>query len=98
MQKREMWIEDRRGEITFAKEQGLAEGLAQGISQGVAQGQMGIILRQLERRLGELPESAIAQIQQLSLDQLAELAIAILDLHNLEDLSQWLSSKLNHNN
>jgi predicted transposase/invertase (TIGR01784 family) len=98
MQKREMWIEDRRGEITFAKEQGLAEGLAQGISQGisqgVAQGQMGIILRQLERRFEEVPESAIAKIQELSVDQLAELAIAILDLDNLEDLSQWLQQKL----
>ncbi len=90
IQRREMWIEDRRGEITFAKEQGLAQGLAQGI----AQGQMGLILRQLERRFGEVPESAIAQIQQLSVDQLAELAIAILDLHNLEDLSQWLQQKL----
>jgi len=100
MQKREMWIEDRRGEITFAKEQGLAQGLAEGrlegISQGVVQGQMGVILRQLERRFGEVPESAIAQIQQLSVDQLAELAIAILDLHNLEDLSQWLQEKLSH--
>jgi len=60
LQKRETWIQDRRGETIFAKQEGLAEGRLEG--------QMGLILCQLERRFGELPESAIAQIQMLSPD------------------------------
>lgn len=48
-----------------------------------------LILRQLTRQVGELPESARVKIDTLSLIQLESLAEALLDFSNLSDLEVW---------
>lgn len=48
-----------------------------------------LILRQLTRQVGELPESARVKIDTLSLMQLESLAEALLDFSNLSDLEVW---------
>jgi hypothetical protein len=49
-----------------------------------------LILRQLTRRLGELPEPVRSHIERLSLPQLEALGEALLDFPNLADLETWL--------
>jgi predicted transposase/invertase (TIGR01784 family) len=49
-----------------------------------------LILRLLARRVGALPNRAVAQINTLSLEQLENLGEALLDFTGLEDLLAWL--------
>ncbi|MEO1404691.1 MAG: DUF4351 domain-containing protein, partial [Cyanobacteria bacterium J06635_1] len=74
-------------------QEGLQEGIRQGIQQGIHQGiqkERMLILKQLHRKVGEVPESEKQKIQQLSPDQLENLGEALLDFSSLEDLSTWL--------
>lgn len=52
-----------------------------------------LILRQLPRRVGEVPESIRVQIDTLSLTQLESLGEALLDFSNLSDLETWLAQE-----
>ncbi|MBD2483086.1 DUF4351 domain-containing protein [Planktothrix sp. FACHB-1365] len=52
-----------------------------------------LILRQLTRQVGELPESVRIQIHTLSLMQLESLGEALLDFSNLSDLEIWLAQQ-----
>jgi hypothetical protein len=48
-------------------------------------------LRQLHRICGPLSDATTAQIQALPLEQLEELAEALLDFGGLDDLTAWLA-------
>jgi Domain of unknown function (DUF4351) len=49
-----------------------------------------LVLRQLQKRFGELPQSSREQIQSLSVNQLEALGEALLDFAGLDDLLAWL--------
>jgi predicted transposase YdaD len=51
-----------------------------------------LVLRQLQRRVGEIPQEVREQIQALSLEQLEALGEALLDFTAFEDLRDWLDS------
>ncbi|MDS3861818.1 DUF4351 domain-containing protein [Thermosynechococcaceae cyanobacterium BACA0444] len=65
--------------------------LQKGVQQGLKQGEATVVIRQLQRRFGELPSSVITQIKALPLSQLEALADALLDFRSLTDLAPWLS-------
>ncbi|NEO95945.1 MAG: Rpn family recombination-promoting nuclease/putative transposase [Moorea sp. SIO3G5] len=93
LHKREVFMEDRKGEIRQALEQGKEEGREEGKLEGQEQGRLlmqGLISRQLEGKLGEIPSEIIEGIQQLSLDQLEGLGVAMVDFTTSVDLSNWL--------
>ena len=50
-----------------------------------------LILRLLNRRLGEISSTLSQQIRELSLEQLETLGEALLDFTSLTDLTAWLS-------
>ncbi len=50
-----------------------------------------LILRLLNRRVGEISASTLEQINTLSLEQLESLGEALLDFTAIADLTQWLS-------
>jgi Domain of unknown function (DUF4351) len=50
-----------------------------------------LILRQLNRRVGTLPETIQAQVEALSLEHLEMLGEALLDFTGLADLENWLA-------
>lgn len=50
-----------------------------------------LILRQLTRRVGELPQEARSQVESLSLEQLENLGEALLDFTSMTDLNSWLA-------
>ena len=52
-----------------------------------------MIMRQLNKRFGEVPESIKNQLQDLSLEDLENLSVDIFDFNTLEDLSNWLANK-----
>jgi predicted transposase YdaD len=73
-------------------ERGREEGKEEGRQEGRQAGELGIILKLLKRRLGELPPEIQQLIQSLSVNQLENLSEALLDFRNLTDLVNWLES------
>jgi len=77
-----------------AFDEGRVEGQLQGQAQGQAQGQkkeaVTLILRMLRRRLGPLDTAQETKIQSLPLSELEALGEALLDFHNMAELTAWL--------
>ncbi len=79
------------------RQEGLQLGLRQGIEQGLQEGlqqQQALILRLLNRRVGNIPTDLQTVIEQLSRTELEDLGEALLDFTTLSDLSNWLESHL----
>ncbi len=68
--------------------------MEQGMERGAKQEAQSIILRQLTRRVGELPDPVRSQIDALSITQLESLGEALLDFSNLSDLAAWLTEQV----
>lgn len=62
---------------------------------GYERGQQELVLRQLQKRVGELPEDVKKQVQSLSLQDLEALGEALLDFTTMDDLLNWLQAHLN---
>jgi len=62
---------------------------------GYERGQQELVLRLLQRRVGELPEEVKKQVQCLSLQDLEALGEALLDFTTIDDLLNWLPAHLN---
>jgi Domain of unknown function (DUF4351) len=69
-------------------------GIEQGIEQGIERGERSLILKQLTRRIGQLPEAVRSQIGTLSIAHLESLGEALLDFANLTDLETWLATNV----
>ena len=65
--------------------------MEQGIEQGLQQGEIVLILRLLTRRFGPLTPAIETQIRNLSLEQLDNLADALLDFQTETELQEWLA-------
>ncbi|MEC4895440.1 MAG: DUF4351 domain-containing protein [Oscillatoria sp. PMC 1051.18] len=72
------------------RSEGLQQGLQQGRSEGLQQEARSLVMRLILRRFGTIESELEAQIEQLSLSQLEELAEALLDFTALTDLTNWL--------
>ncbi|MEH2236153.1 Rpn family recombination-promoting nuclease/putative transposase [Nostoc sp.] len=73
----------------------LAEGEQIGEQIGEQRGEQrerSLILRQLTRRIGELPQEVLKRIETLSLEQLENLGEALLDFQAIADLEVWFST------
>ena len=69
----------------FAADRGRQEGLRQGVAKERA-----LVVRQLNRKVGLLPEAVVLQVRELSLGQLEDLGEALLEFAALADLEGWL--------
>lgn len=72
------------------KEEFLQEGREEGRQEGRQEGECSLILRLLNRRIGDISLEMRSQIQSLSLGQLEALGEALLDFSELADLVDWL--------
>ena len=80
LERQSMVLNDNINSILYAKQEGKLEG------------QRSIILRQLNRRVGELPIALQSQIDRLSLSQLENLGDTLLDFGTIADLTIWLEN------
>ncbi|WP_414572935.1 DUF4351 domain-containing protein [Nostoc sp. CCY 9925] len=62
--------------------------------QAIQQSEQRLIIRQLNRRLGEINSSNIERVQRLSIEQLEELGEALLDFSAISDLETWLNQQI----
>ena len=76
--------------VTSWMEKGIERGIQQGIQQGIQSGEKTLVLRQLNRRLGAIPEDLTTEINNLSLEKIESLGEALLDFEKQEDLLNWL--------
>jgi Domain of unknown function (DUF4351) len=81
--------------IQEAQQVGRAEGLQEGRQEGRTEEGQALILRQLTRRVGNVPIEAEIRVKALSLVQLEDLGEALLDFGKIEDLVAWLDGDLN---
>jgi hypothetical protein len=56
------------------------------------QAERSLILRQLKRRVGEVPEPLVERIEDLPIDQLEALGEELLDFSSVADLENWLAA------
>jgi len=63
-------------------------------AEGRTEGGVGVLLRQLRRVLGPLPEEIQGQIRRLSYPEIEALGEELLAFRTLEDLKTWLDAKL----
>ncbi|BAY77098.1 hypothetical protein NIES25_35560 [Nostoc linckia NIES-25] len=70
----------------------LQEGEQRGEQRGREQGERSLILRLLNRRVGELPQQLLERIETLDLEQLENLGEALLDFQAQADLETWFSA------
>lgn len=65
-------------------------GFDRGKQEGLVEGELSMVLRQLQRRLGQLSPTVREQIESLALAQIEALGEALLDFTGADDLSRWL--------
>ena len=66
------------------------EAVQEGEQRGALKESQSLVLRQLSRRIGEIPVEVRSQIQALSLEQTEALGEALLDFADRSDLEAWL--------
>jgi predicted transposase/invertase (TIGR01784 family) len=81
-ERREMFIQDQRGAITYAEQRGRQEGRQEGRHEERAS----MLTRQLQRRFGDLPTWASQQIADADLSTLEEWSLRILDATTLDSV------------
>ena len=86
--------EGRQEGVELGRQEGRQEGREEGRELGLEEGRRreasALALRQLERRCGSLGTPTSSRIEALNISQLEELALALLDFRNAEDLQTWL--------
>ena len=72
-------------------QEGRQKGLQEGRQEGRQEGEAGLVIRLLRRRLGQLADNHVEQIQKLSVPQLEDLGEALLDYTEMADLVGFLA-------
>jgi hypothetical protein len=84
--------EGRQEGLQEGRQEGRQEGLQEGFQEGRQEECIALVMRLLRRRLGIHPEidQALPSFQAMSVEQLEELAEALLDFTDIGDLTAWL--------
>jgi len=86
LEKREMFLEDQQGAIIKGRQEGIKEG------------KLELVVRLLERRVGEIAANIQSRIRRLSIEELENLGEAVLDFTSASDLTDWLQGQNNLRN
>jgi Domain of unknown function (DUF4351) len=76
--------------MTTGERIGFDLGKQEGRVEGRQEGELSLVLRLLQRRLGQLSPTVRTQIESLTLAQIEALGEALLDFTGADDLSRWL--------
>jgi predicted transposase/invertase (TIGR01784 family) len=82
------YYRDMKGVIETARE----EGREAGREEGREEGKRSLLLKQLSRKLGTIPDEIKVLLHQLAPELLDELSEALFDLESLADLHNWLNN------
>jgi hypothetical protein len=79
----EEWVRARRAE-------GKVEGKVEGKIEGKIEGEIALVVKQLTKKVGGLSPDLVARVGLLSLEQVEDLGVALLDFSSVDDLVGWL--------
>jgi hypothetical protein len=82
----------QKGEV-IGLQKGEVIGLQKGEVIGLQKGEAKLVIRQIRRRFGEIPQNITDKISKLSPEYLESLGEALLDFQSLTDVSDWLGRK-----
>ncbi|NET60455.1 MAG: DUF4351 domain-containing protein, partial [Symploca sp. SIO2E6] len=88
--RRGIMLQDEKGRIAYAREEGKEEGRKEGKEEGQVTQAIALVKRLLQKRFGEITAATVSQVESLSLAELESLTEEILDFTSLSDLSTWL--------
>lgn len=80
----------RREKVMHIAGNWMKEGLQQGLQQGRREGEANLVLRQLERRVGPVPQTLHKRVAKLPVEKIEALGESLLDFEHLRDLRAWL--------
>ncbi len=89
-------FQEEIGKLDETQREGVMQIVTSWMEEGIEQGlqrERWLILRLLNRRVGELPEQVRLQVDALSITQVEALGEALLDFSNLSDLQAWLGKE-----
>ncbi|WP_129678165.1 DUF4351 domain-containing protein [Candidatus Chloroploca sp. Khr17] len=75
------------------RQEGRKEGRKEGRQEGRQEERQALLLRQLTRKLGRLPEATQREVLALTPEQLLTLSEALLEFDTLSDLTAWLNQQ-----
>lgn len=89
VERQAMALQDERGRIAYAEQQGLVKGKAEGrLSEAIA-----FVMRLLKKRFPDIPNTINSKIENLPIEDLESLGEDLLDFNSMEDLESWLNSR-----
>jgi Domain of unknown function (DUF4351) len=91
MQLSPLYLEKIQAAENVGEQRGRQAGLIQGEQQGEVKGQQELVLRQLNRRVGNVSVELEARVRALPLSMIEELGEALLDFSQMGDLVAWLA-------
>ena len=77
------------------KDDGLGQGRAEGLKVGQKEAALNLTAKQLEYLFGPLSQRSQSRLKRLSLNQLEQLCVALLNFTSPRDLSAWLNEHAN---
>jgi predicted transposase/invertase (TIGR01784 family) len=80
-------------EISLEESRVYRDAKTEGLIQGRTEEGRSLVTRQLNRKIGKLPQAVLTKIEALSLEQLEELSEALLDFSTVANLQQWLKNR-----
>lgn len=69
----------------------LVEGRVEGLVEGRAEEASALVIRLLNRKLGNVSPTLLAQVEALTLERVEFLGESLLDFTSIADLESWLS-------
>ena len=82
------YYRDLNNVVETSRQEAIEEGIVIGREEGIKS----LLLKQLSRKLGKIPDSIQQKINQLSMESLETLSEILFDLNTLEDLRDWLDN------
>ncbi|MDZ8070713.1 MAG: DUF4351 domain-containing protein [Nostoc sp. DedQUE08] len=89
----EIMFQEQLARIEPKQEEIVMQIVTSWMRQGIQQGEFTLILRQLNRRIGEVNPQLQERIQTLSIDELENLGEALLDFTTAADLEAWFEGR-----
>ncbi|MFB2835932.1 DUF4351 domain-containing protein, partial [Floridanema evergladense] len=86
VERRAMILQDERGRLTYAMEESREQGR---VTEAIA-----LVMRLLKKRFGEISEVITSQIENLSVQNVENLAEDLLDFNSFSDLERWLQRRI----
>ncbi len=77
-------LQDERGKINYAKEEGRAE--------GINIGELKIVMSLINQRFGDIDQDISDRLSNLKSENLESLVKALFDFNSLADLLSWLDN------